>query len=132
MPVISISLAKVMVSSTFKKIYRKIKLKKNNLEEVITLRAQIDCKTVGFFLKISKEIGKAWRSLFSASFQTFCSTARAYLNTQKYGLFCSLGPKLHVYCAPLILTNHHPVNSTGCAPVCRVGGRLFKPRLDQH
>ena len=30
------------------------------------------------------------RSLFSASFQTFCLSARAYLNTQKYGLFCSL------------------------------------------
>ena len=30
------------------------------------------------------------RSLFSASFQTFHLTARAYLNTQKYGLFCSL------------------------------------------
>ena len=30
------------------------------------------------------------RSLFSASFQTFCLTARAFLNTQKYGLFCSL------------------------------------------
>ena len=30
------------------------------------------------------------RSLFSASFQTFRLTARAYLNTQKYGLFCSL------------------------------------------
>ena len=30
------------------------------------------------------------RSLFSASFQTFCLTARAYLNTQKYGPFCSL------------------------------------------
>ena len=29
-------------------------------------------------------------SLFSASFQTFCLTARAYLNAQKYGLFCSL------------------------------------------
>ena len=29
-------------------------------------------------------------SLFSASFQDFCLTARAYLNTQKYGLFCSL------------------------------------------
>ena len=52
-----------------------------------------------FFLKISKEIGKAIkravkspqsRSLFSASFQTFCLTAREYLNTQKYGLFCSL------------------------------------------
>ena len=66
----------------------------------------LDCKTVRFFLKISKEIGKAWRkslahakraslirryrSLFSASFQTFCLTARAYLNTQKYGLFCNL------------------------------------------
>ena len=53
--------------------------------------ARLDCKTVGFFLKISKEFGKAWRrSLFSASFQTFCWTARSYLNTQKYGLFCSL------------------------------------------
>ena len=74
--------------------------------------SEVDCKTVGFFLKIGKEIGKAWRksltranrasltrptgvspqsrSLFSASFQTFCLTARAYLNTQKYGLFCSL------------------------------------------
>ena len=66
-----------------------------------------------FFLKISKEIGKAWRksltrakrvrrifsvspqsrSLFSASFQTFRLTARAYLNTQKYGVSCSLGHK---------------------------------------
>ena len=57
----------------------------------------LDCKTVGFFLKITKEIGKAWRKsvtranrasltrpLFSASFHTFCLTARAYLNTQKY------------------------------------------------
>ena len=71
-----------------------------------------------FFSKISKEIGKAWRkslarlerephtrvrrekknlpvfplsrSLFSALFQTFWLIARAYLNTQKYGLFCSL------------------------------------------
>ena len=75
----------------------------------------LDWKTVSFFLKISKEIGKAWRksiarakrarltcprrifsvspqslSMFSASFQTFCLTARPYLNTQKYGLFCSL------------------------------------------
>ena len=30
------------------------------------------------------------RSLFSASFQTYCLTARAYLNTQKYRLFWSL------------------------------------------
>ena len=29
------------------------------------------------------------RSPFSASLQTFCLTARAYLNTQKYGLFWS-------------------------------------------
>ena len=39
---------------------------------------ELDCKTVGFFLKISKEIGKARRA------------SRAYLNTEKYGLFCSL------------------------------------------
>ena len=30
------------------------------------------------------------RSLFSASLQTFCLMVRAYLSTQKYGLFCSL------------------------------------------
>ena len=84
----------------------------------------LDCKTVGFFLKISKEIDEAWRksrmrakrasltrpsaceasekkqkkkqrlspvslSVFSLA-PAFCLTARAYLNTQKYGLFCSL------------------------------------------
>ena len=36
------------------------------------------------------------RSLFSASFQTFCLTARPYLNTQKYGLFCSLWQVLKI------------------------------------
>ena len=59
----------------------------------------LDCKTVGFFLKISKEIGNAWRkSLMRANIASLPSlalcfqplTARAYLNTQKYGLFCSL------------------------------------------
>ena len=81
----------------------------------------LDCRIVGFFLKIGKEIGKVWlksltraklasltrpygmwgerkknrvspqsRSLFSASFKTFCLTACEYLNTQKYGLFCRL------------------------------------------
>ena len=59
------------------------------------------CKTIGFFfLKISKEVGKAWRKIntrephtpFSASFQTFCVTAHAYLNTPKSadGQFWSL------------------------------------------
>ena len=51
----------------------------------------IDCKTVGFFLKISQEIGKAWRkSLTRAKRASLGLTARVYLNTQKYGLFCSL------------------------------------------
>ena len=83
---------------------------KKGMKLFLYLLIYIDCKTVGFFLKISKEIGKAWRksltrakrvrlifsvspqsrSLFSASFQTSCLTARAYLNMQKYGLFCSL------------------------------------------
>ena len=72
--------------------------------------AWLDCKTVGFFLKISKEIGRAWRKSltrakrasltrparlsqtqsrcpFSASFQAFCLTARAYLNTQNTDCF---------------------------------------------
>ena len=39
-----------------------------------------------------KTVSPQARSLFSASFQTFCLTARAYLNTQNYGLFCSLIP----------------------------------------
>ena len=80
--------------------------------------AFIDCKTVGFFLKISKEIGKAWcksltrakgasgrvrrekKNVFLASLLSLALcfqprlTARAYLNTQKYGLFCSL---LHLF-----------------------------------
>ena len=37
-----------------------------------------------------KNVSPQSHSPFSASFQTFCLTARAYLNTQKYGLFCSL------------------------------------------
>ena len=60
---------------------------KELLKKIGSKSFALDCKTVGFFLKINKEIGN---SLFSASFQTFCLTARAYLNTQKYGLFCSL------------------------------------------
>ena len=72
----------------------------------------LDRKTVGFFLKISKDIGTAWRkSLTRRSFLKISKeigtawrksstrakraslglTARGYLNTQKYGLFCSLG-----------------------------------------
>ena len=54
---------------------------------------KIDCKTVFFFSKSIKNSAKRGvrdlspqsRSLFSASFQTFCLTARSYLNTQKYG-----------------------------------------------
>ena len=29
---------------------------------ILTVGHAVDCKTVGFFLKISKEIGKAWRA----------------------------------------------------------------------
>ena len=66
----------------------------------------LDCKTVGFFLKISKEIDKA--------FQTFCLTARAYLNTQKYGLFCSLLWLLY------------------WVPLCRKTRQLHKSKLEGH
>ena len=70
----------------------------------------LDCKTIVFFSKSVKKSVKRGvrvlrarssrashallspqsRSVFSASFQTFCSTPRAYLNTQQYGVFCSL------------------------------------------
>ena len=46
---------------------------KNDLEECTSQKfsnkMMVDCKTVGFFLKISKEIGKAWRKslLFDCS-----------------------------------------------------------------
>ena len=40
-----------------------------------------------FFLKISKEIGKAWRTEAREPHTAYL-TAHAYLNTQKYGLFC--------------------------------------------
>ena len=67
------------------------------------IKFRLDCKIVDFFSRSVKKSGKRGvrvlracsvspqsRSLVSASFQTFCLTARAYLNTQKYGLFCSL------------------------------------------
>ena len=51
---------------------------------VFVVRFTVDCKTVGFFHKISKEIGEAWRKSLTranraslASFHTFCLTARA-------------------------------------------------------
>ena len=55
---------------------------------------QTFCLTARAYLNTQK-YGPQSRSLFSASFQTFCLTARAYLNTQKYGLFCSLIIKPH-------------------------------------
>ena len=78
--------------------------------KLLALRT-IDCKTVVFFSKSVKNsvkrgvrvlrarsasltrvfsVSPRSRSLFSALFETFCLTARAYLNRQKYGLFCSL------------------------------------------
>ena len=92
---------------------------------------ELDCKTVVFFLKISKEIWKgccksltrakranltlSWgvwgeENIFSVSPQVslsgfpdllFDCSRVAYLNTQKYGLFCSL---------PMINQHKRPVS----------------------
>ena len=43
--------------------------------------------------KRSSSVSPQSRYLFSPSFQTSCLTAREYLNTQKYRLFCSLEVK---------------------------------------
>ena len=51
---------------------------------IVYLRFSLDCKTVGFFLKISKEIGKAWRKSLTPRApcsRPFFLTSRAYLNT---------------------------------------------------
>ena len=66
----------------------------------------VDCKTVGFFLKISKEVGKAWRKSntrephtpFSASFQSFCllltrTWIRQNLLTDSFEVYLNM----HVY-----------------------------------
>ena len=44
----------------------------------------LDCKTVGFFLKISTEISKAWRKSLT------CAKCASLEARGKYGLFCSL------------------------------------------
>ena len=46
-----------------------IVLNRLQMEELVNaVEQEVDCKTVGFFLKISKEIGEAWRkSLTRAS-----------------------------------------------------------------
>ena len=72
----------------------------------------LDCKTVGLFLKISREVGKAWhvrrekkkrifgvspqsRSLFSALFQTFCFAV--YLCSEVCSLkCCQLYPSIYI------------------------------------
>ena len=43
------------------KALKKRPLKIYPLELISEIPSTIDCKTVGFFLKISKEIGKVWR-----------------------------------------------------------------------
>ena len=48
----------------------------------------IDCKTVGVFLKMSKEIGKVWR--FSLVPDLLFDSSRVLELRKKYGLFCSL------------------------------------------
>ena len=45
---------------------------------------------IGHVTREKNSVSPQSHSLFSASFQTFRLTARAYLNMQKYGLFCSL------------------------------------------
>ena len=67
---------------------------------LVTLGTQrvIDCKTVGFFLKISKEIGKAWRKCLTRARRaslTFSLVPDLLFDFSRvldleYELFCSL------------------------------------------
>ena len=97
----------MLLTSKEKHLYKKVIITNTNNYSFELVK--IDCKTVGFFSKsVKKSVKRGVRVLrarsarashapFSASFQTFGLTARAYLNTQKYGLFCSLlSRSLHV------------------------------------
>ena len=68
------------------------------------------------------------RSLSSASFKTFCLTPRAYLNTQKYGLFWSQKMPLYlsqlrkwIECCNYLLCNYILAFSVGWVKI-RFGG----------
>ena len=54
-------------------------LKRNLNAEILGFNETLDCKTVGFFLKISKEIGNAWRkSLMRANRASLPSLALCF------------------------------------------------------
>ena len=50
----------MLLTSKEKHLYKKVIITNTNNYSFELVK--IDCKTVGFFLKISKEIGKAWRT----------------------------------------------------------------------
>ena len=60
---------------------------------------KIDCKTVGFFLKISKEIGKAWRKSLNRAKRA--SHGRVRLSPVSLSLF-SLIPDLLFDCSRVL------------------------------
>ena len=66
-----------------------------------TLRIRLQNSRVFFLESVKKSVKRAVRVLRArsarASFQTFRLTTRAYLNTQKYGLFCSLAARGGVF-----------------------------------
>ena len=66
---------------------------------------------VGRRCEARAETERQSRSLFSASFQTFCLTVRAYLNAQKYGLFCSLDSS---YETSLLRAYHYITSGHSC------------------
>ena len=50
----------------------------NCRENLLCFAFFLDCKTVGFFLKISKEIGKAWRKSLVRDLLFDCSRVLEY------------------------------------------------------
>ena len=64
------------------------KLVKHSLR-VLRARSASLTRPTGVLRACGVSVSPQSRSLFSALFRAFCLTSRAYLNTQKYGLFCS-------------------------------------------
>ena len=62
-----------------------------NYGQLLMFYYELDCKTVGFFLKISKASLPSLALCFQpCSIRDLLFDCSAHLNTQKYGLFCSL------------------------------------------
>ena len=110
-------------------------------------RKALDCKTVGFFLKISKEIGKAWRTsltrakrayakirtvlqsrkALALSFNGWTGSGKNFVSKILQSIFLGRGWKVNLSIKSLPpMTSHTSRNWTVINDICVVWGRMEK------